>query len=72
MIRNNVLTTILLLKILPVDNDAIMFAMNSDFSDFEDALQYFAALTNNCSHIISRNLRHYKRSDLPVLTAEDF
>ena len=40
--------------------------------DFEDSIQYYIARQNNCDLIISRNIRHYKRFDIPVLTAEDF
>lgn len=44
----------------------------SDFSDFEDSLQYFCAQNSNCDLIITRNLKHYIKSDIPVFTAEEY
>jgi predicted nucleic acid-binding protein len=59
-------------KILPVDESVVKSALNSEFNDFEDALQYFTAITFDCEQIITRNLKHYKQSTIPVLTAEQF
>jgi predicted nucleic acid-binding protein len=59
-------------KILPVDEDVIKFALDSEFNDFEDALQYFTAIKFNCDQILTRNLKDYKKSTIPVLTAEQF
>jgi len=59
-------------KILAVDSDAVHFAVNSDFTDFEDAIQHFIATANNCDAIISRNIKDYKYATIPVLTAEQF
>lgn len=44
----------------------------SKFSDFEDALQYYCALTADCSLIISRNAKDFKNSDIPVLTPDEY
>ncbi|HWZ13698.1 MAG TPA: PIN domain-containing protein [Mucilaginibacter sp.] len=59
-------------KILPVDEDVVKFALDSEFNDFEDALQYSTAIKFNCDQILTRNLKHYKKSTIPVLTAEQF
>jgi len=61
-----------ILKILPVYADAVELAVDSDFKDFEDALQYYTALKQNCDYIITRNTKDYKHSAIPVLTAEQF
>lgn len=44
----------------------------SEFLDFEDSLQYFCAISKNCSHIITRNGKHFKNSVIPVMTAEEY
>ena len=44
----------------------------SDFPDFEDSLQYYSALESNCDIIITRNSKDFKKSDLPVLTPEEY
>jgi predicted nucleic acid-binding protein len=44
----------------------------SDFLDFEDALQYHCALSANSTHIITRNGKHFRNSTLPVMMAEEY
>ncbi len=47
--------------------------MNSEFIDFEDALQNFSTIKNgNINSIITRNIKDYKKSALGVLTPESF
>ncbi len=63
----------LIINILPLDDKIIGLALNDDsFSDFEDGLQYFTALENNQDLIITRNLKDFKNSNLPVMTARQF
>jgi hypothetical protein len=37
----------LLVKISPLDDRILELALSSDFSDFEDAIQYYTAIENN-------------------------
>jgi len=68
-----ILTTFkVLINILPINEKIIELALASDFSDFEDAIQYFTAVENNISTILTRNLRDYKPANISVMTAEDF
>lgn len=63
----------LIVKILPLDDKIVGLALNDDtFSDFEDGLQYFTALENGQDLIITRNLKDFKNSKLPTLTARQF
>jgi len=39
--------------------------LSSDFSDFEDAIQYYTALDNKLEIIITRNKKDFKKSKLP-------
>jgi len=59
-------------NVLPFEVDSINLAINSEFTDFEDAVQHYIAQKNQCDAIISRNIKHYKKSHLPVLTTEQF
>lgn len=46
-------------------------AMKSDFKDFEDAIQYFSAVQiGNIDIITTRDLKDFKKSELPVLSPE--
>ena len=72
--------TIVLLKnlieitdILSVDKQVVLKALNSKFSDFEDAIQHFSAVENgDIDVIITRNLKDYKQSKIAVMTAGSF
>jgi sialic acid synthase SpsE len=46
--------------------------LNSDFSDFEDSLQYYSAVSSDCSIMITRNGKDFRGSGLPVMTAEEY
>ena len=62
-----------LVDILKVDSDIVKSALTSDFKDFEDSIQYFAAQEHkNVDCIITRNIKDYKDSSLPVMTPEMF
>ena len=62
----------ILVKILSCDEKIIDLGLNSHFKDFEDSVQYFTATENNINGIITRNLKDFKNSQIPVLTAEEF
>ncbi len=61
-----------LINILLIDEKVIEQSLNSEFNDFEDAIQYFTAVNNGITLIITRNKTDYKRSKIDVLTAEEF
>lgn len=60
------------LNIAPTHNLAVRIALSSDFNDFEDAVQYAIALENKCKIIVTRNIRDYTKSSIPVMTAEQY
>ena len=63
----------LIVGILSLDEKIISLALNdNEFKDFEDALQYYSAVDNNIEIIISRNLKDFENSRLPVMTAGQF
>lgn len=63
----------LITNILIMDADIIGEALISEFKDFEDALQYQAALKHSSIHsIVTRNVKDYKKSQIGVLTPESF
>ena len=63
----------LLVGILSLDEKIISLSLNdNDFKDYEDALQYYSAIENDIDVIISRNLKDFQNSKLPVMTADQF
>ncbi len=63
---------LILLQVLSLDAKIADLALNSDFNDFEDAIQYFTAIENNQELIITRNMSGYRKSNIPVMTAREF
>lgn len=63
----------LLVGVLSLDEKIISLALNdNDFNDFEDGLQYYSALENRIDIIVTRNLKDYSNSKIPVMTAGQF
>lgn len=62
----------LLVKVLPVDERVIDLSLHSDFADFEDAIQHYTAIENNIRVIVTRNLKDYKHSQIPVMTPQAY
>ncbi|MFN6089070.1 MAG: type II toxin-antitoxin system VapC family toxin [Cyclobacteriaceae bacterium] len=63
----------LIVSVVSLDEKIIGLSLNdNDFKDYEDALQYYSALDNGAEAIITRNLRDFKKSKLPVMTAAQF
>jgi predicted nucleic acid-binding protein len=61
------------IEILSVSKKDILNAVNSDFKDFEDAIQYSVALTQKgIKTIVTRNTKDYKHSTLAVFNSETF
>jgi predicted nucleic acid-binding protein len=58
--------------VVSVGSDEINNAIHSDFSDFEDAVQYYAAIACGAERIISRDRTGFANSSIPVVTPEDF
>ncbi|TRX33783.1 type II toxin-antitoxin system VapC family toxin [Flavobacterium restrictum] len=59
-------------EVCEVNEETIDKALNSNFKDFEDAVQYFTAIQTNCSIIITRNGKDFKNSTIPIMTAEEY
>ncbi|PJA09246.1 MAG: PIN domain nuclease [Flavobacteriales bacterium CG_4_10_14_0_2_um_filter_32_8] len=59
-------------KICDLDEQIVEKGLNSSFSDFEDALQYFSALKAKCTTLLTRNGKDFKTSKLPVMTADEY
>ena len=47
-------------------------ALQLKAKDFEDALQYFCAISNECTAIVTRNKKDFKYNTIKVLSPEEF
>ena len=70
--RDALLRLRMLLKILPTGEKTIELALSSEFSDFEDAIQYYSAIEGNLDCLITRNKKDFKSADIPVYDPREF
>ena len=56
-----------IVRVIPVSHKILSLAIKSDFKDFEDAVQHYCALTiDEIKLIITRNIKDYAKSKIPV------
>lgn len=73
VVRRNINALIKILDIVVIPKSIILKALASSFTDFEDALQNYAAVnTGKISFILTRNVKDYKHSILDVMTPKDY
>ena len=63
----------LLARVSSVGEPETQFALSSNFKDFEDAIQHFAAKAEGgINAIITRNKGDYSASEIPVYSPDEF
>jgi predicted nucleic acid-binding protein len=55
-----------------VNETIIDLAIESDFSDFEDAVQFFCAKSIIADYILTQNKKDFLKSDIPVLASSEW
>jgi len=64
---------LMITDILLIDKEVVSNALNSEFKDFEDSLQNFAAMKNGeIDVILTRNLKDFSKSAIGVMTPEAY
>lgn len=57
-------------QIVEVDSQIIHQAMNSSFADFEDGIQHACAVRSKATHLLTRDLTGFRRSEIPVVSPD--
>ena len=70
--REIIIKLLSLVEILSVDKSTIKKAALSEFKDFENAVQNFCAEEANLKHILTRDLKDFKKSKLSIQTPKEF
>ena len=61
------------ISIAPNSNEAVLKCLqNPSIHDFEDGLEYYAALESKCDCIITENKSDFYFSEIEVLNCEEF
>jgi predicted nucleic acid-binding protein len=62
-----------LVKIIALTDKIIDLALNdNNFQDFEDGIKYYTGIENNIDIIITRDLKDFKGSKIPVMTPDEY
>ena len=61
-----------LISLLPLTDKIIELSLASNFSDFEDAIQYFSAIENGINTIITRDIKDFKKAKINVLSSKQY
>ncbi|MBO4453462.1 MAG: PIN domain-containing protein [Paludibacteraceae bacterium] len=59
-------------SVATTDEQVVGDSISSQFDDFEDALQYYAALKAKADVIITRNGKDFGASKIPVMTPAEY
>lgn len=60
-----------LFQIADVNSTVLSMAIDSSFTDFEDAVQYFSGKCCNINGLVARNSKDYKHAKLPIYTPDE-
>ena len=66
--RQAISDTLTVMTICPIDRVVLESAFNSGLSDFEDAVQIFSAVTQNLDSIVTRDVKGFLSSPIPVFS----
>ena len=58
-------------NIAEVNSKVINNALNSNFTDFEDAVQYYSGKNILMDGLVTRNIKDYKAAQLPIYSPEE-
>lgn len=59
-------------RVIPIGPQAVSDALALQAKDFEDALQYFSAINAGADVIITRNIKDFPFSTLPIYEPDQF
>jgi predicted nucleic acid-binding protein len=59
-------------EVVELDEPILRQSLDSPVKDFEDAVQYHSAVRGRADCIVTRDLRHYRNADLPILSPDSY
>jgi hypothetical protein len=60
------------MNVIPVDREIVNQAIHSGFNDFEDAVQYYSALSCGAHQIITRDKTGFAKAKILVTNPKDW
>ena len=59
-------------EVAPVGHQVLTFALSCGFKDYEDGVLHAAAIKAGAEAIVTRNIKDFTLSEIPVFTPEEF
>ena len=59
-------------EVIEVDGQVINQAIDANFADFEDAIQHACSLRAGATHLVTRDLPGFRRSEVPVVAPDAY
>ena len=69
--RDFILELTRFVEVAETGTEAIRYAAALPMTDFEDAMQVAAADACGARYIVTRNMKHFRRSPIPAISPED-
>ncbi|MGN1193486.1 MAG: PIN domain-containing protein [Dorea sp.] len=66
VVRSLINQLLKIVSVASVSEKEIQMALELEWNDFEDSVQYSVALLSQMDGIVTRNLNDYKKSEIPV------
>lgn len=60
------------IEVLPFTDKEVGESLSAGFKDFEDGVQCFIAINHKMDCFLTRNIKDFKKSSLPVFSPEEF
>jgi predicted nucleic acid-binding protein len=71
-LREAVKELLRVVKVCPLNDSVLDAAFALPFSDYEDAVQHCCATSEGLEAIVTRNVRDFRNSTLPIFTPTEF
>lgn len=69
--KNNIQQLLMLFEVAEVSAAVIHSSLQSEFRDFEDAVQYYSAEQCGVGGLVTRNIKDYRPAKLPIYLPEE-
>ena len=71
-VKESLLAISRFVKVLGLQSSTVIEMLSSDWKDYEDSVQNHTAVCANSDCIVTRNVKDFKDSSLPIYTADAF
>ena len=71
-VKDSLLAISAFVEVLDLQSSSVVEMLSSDWKDYEDAVQNHTAICANSDCIVTRNVKDFKDSSLPIYTVDEF